>query len=191
MSLAVLDVAFKDTAAEQLRVAIDGPVPGTLCEKVISHPDGVTPPLTLGVLGASHVVFVGKRESPHFAEEVSCTAADGVPLTRAGAAVEARVERLSPEVFVQRTDALRRELGAGHPRSVVAEFPGSPGAITVLSAEPIERGYRWETWHGYPPGQIVWTSNTWTCVGGVQGAKADSVKEGALSIWDAKISATR
>ena len=87
MSLAILDVPFKDTAAEQLRIAFDGQVPDTLCEAVISHPDGKTPSLTLGVLGASHVVFVGKRENPCFTEEISCTAAHGVPLSGAGVMV--------------------------------------------------------------------------------------------------------
>lgn len=179
MSLAILDVPFKDTAAEQLRVAIDGPVPETLCERVISHPDGRTPPLTLGVLGASHVIFVGKREDPHFTEEISCTAAVGVPLSNAGAVVKTRVESLSPEAFVQRTNALRRKFGPGHPRSVVAEFPGSPGAMTVLSAEPIDQGYRWVTWHGYPPGQLVWTSNTWTAAADNQRVAPDSVEGGS------------
>lgn len=179
MSLAILDVPFKDTAAEQLRVAFDGQVPDTLCEAVISHPDGKTPPLTLGVLGASHVVFVGKRKNPCFTEEISCTATHGVPLSGAGVMVKARVENLSPEAFAQRANALQREFGAGHPHSVVAEFPGSPGALTVLSAEPIEQGYRWDTWHGYPPGQLVWTSNTWTAVAGNHGAEADRVKGGS------------
>ncbi|WP_297452852.1 DUF2617 family protein [uncultured Corynebacterium sp.] len=179
MSLAILDVPFKDTAAEQLRVAIDGQVPDTLCETVISHPDGRTPPLTLGVLGASHVVFVGKRENPHFTEEISCAAAHGVPLSRAGVTVNSRVEHLSPEAFAQRANALRREFGAGHPHSVVAEFPGSPDALTVLSAEPIEQGYRWVTWHGYPPGQFVWTSNTWTAVADNQRVAPDSVEGGS------------
>lgn len=181
MSLTHLDVAFQDSAAGDLRVSFGAAVPPLLAAQVVEHVSGAIPPLTLGVLGSSHVVFVGKRQAPLFVEEVSCTAAGGVPLAEAPAAdgsFSARVERLSAAAFGQRTDALRRQLGAGATRSIVAEFPGEAGALTALAAEIVDGGFRWVTWHGYPPEQLVWTSNEWTADASHAGARRRVLPQG-------------
>lgn len=182
MSHIVLNVAFKDTAADQLQVAIGQAIPPTLGEIVVEHPHGAIPPLTLGILGGSHVVFVGTREEPQFVEEVSCTAARGESIASPTCPISVQVVDLDSETFVRRIEDLQRELegldkqllGARNPevpvgvvsQSIIAEFPGAPGAITALSAEAIDGGYRWRTWHGYPPGQLVITANEWTTTSG-------------------------
>lgn len=179
MSLAILDVPLRDTAVEQLRIAFDGQVSDTFCEAVTSHPDGTTPPLIFGALGASYVVLVDKRENSSFTEEVSCTTPHGTPLSGTGVMVRTHAENLSPEAFTQRANTLRYEFRAGYPHLVVAEFPDFPGVLTALSAEPIEQGYRWDTRHGYPPGQLVWMPSTWTTVVDIYEAEANRIKGGS------------
>lgn len=44
--------------------------------------------------------------------------------------------------------------------SLVAQFPGSPLAVTALSAREADGGVCWQTWHAYPQaGELVWTSS--------------------------------
>ncbi len=46
------------------------------------------------------------------------------------------------------------------PNALVAEFPGSPLAVTALSAASCEDGVAWETWHAYPQaGELVYTKS--------------------------------
>ncbi|MCA1655864.1 MAG: DUF2617 family protein [Pseudonocardiaceae bacterium] len=43
--------------------------------------------------------------------------------------------------------------------ALVGEFPGSPLAVTALSARALRTGVAWQTWHAYPQvGELVWTS---------------------------------
>jgi len=49
---------------------------------------------------------------------------------------------------------------AADDHSLVAEFPGSPLAVTALSAREVDDGVCWQTWHAYPQaGELVWTSS--------------------------------
>lgn len=170
MAHVLLDVPFADVSPEQLTVAMNGKVPDMLVSTVVSHSLSTEfPELTLGVLGSSHVVFVGKRECPEFVEEVSCTALGGQSLTEYAAEYSSpgvSIEKLtSSEQLAQRVADIKREVqacqcnkGAG---GVCASFPGSELAITALAARQSETGYEWTTWHVYPPSAIVTTTNSW------------------------------
>jgi hypothetical protein len=116
--------------------------------------------LELRVLGASHQVVIGD-----WSETVAClpdrpgalpaqeTRTLGDYLVR----FEASCSRpASFEATVSRIVAECEE----DPHSLVAEFPGSPLAVTALSARAEGDGVRWETWHAYPQvGELVWTSS--------------------------------
>lgn len=179
MAPVLLDVPFADVTPEQLRVSLNGEVPHMLASTVVSHVRAeVIPPLTLGILGSSHVVFVGKREHPEFVEEVSCTARGGQPLLGRPAELESTQARSvvsGPDVSVEkhssvenlaaRVAGIKREVELARLRAdaggVCAAFPGSDLAITALIAQRSEAGYEWTTWHVYPPSAVVTTRNTW------------------------------
>ena len=85
MALHQLTVTPVDVSGSQLGLALNAPLPQSLASLDLTHPNGSC--LTLGVLGASHVVSVRHRESV-FSEEISCqaeAAGTGLPVT-----VEAR-----------------------------------------------------------------------------------------------------
>jgi hypothetical protein len=43
----------------------------------------------------------------------------------------------------------------------VGAFPGSPDALTVLSARPLATGWSWRSWHVYPAGgEVVRTTGS-------------------------------
>lgn len=179
----LLDVPYADVRAADLRLSTGGEVPPTLADVTVeplpgapSAGAGAVPPLTLGILGASHVAFVGDRGAPVYVEELSCTAVDGVPLAavgpddpaeadagRGGASRAIRVETADAAVFAEVVDLVRSL--ADDPAAVVAEFPGAPGALTALRGIARPGGYDWRTWHLYPGpaggGEVVHSWTRW------------------------------
>jgi hypothetical protein len=116
--------------------------------------------LELRVLGASHQVVLGD-----WSETVACLpdrpgalpARDEQVVDGYSVAFEARVDR--PADFA---DAVSRVIAAcaADPLALVAEFPGSPLAVTALAAGVSGDGVAWQTWHAYPQvGELVWTSS--------------------------------
>jgi hypothetical protein len=116
--------------------------------------------LELRVLGASHQVLLGD-----WSETVAC-------LPDRPGALPAREERTVGDHVVRFEARCDRPVDfastvsrivadcAADPHSLVAEFPGSPLAVTALSAREIEGGVHWQTWHAYPQaGELVWTSS--------------------------------
>lgn len=171
MTAVALDVAFFDVRTDQLRVSFGGPVPESLASAVVRAPG--LPPLTLAVLGASHAVHAGDADAPVFVEEVSCAAPGGVTLADAAAdGFPARVRVLDADAFAQVARDLRDRAAqagvrddGGTAAMLVAEFPGSPDALTSVAGEAGPGGYRWRTWHLYPAagggGEVVETAGAW------------------------------
>ncbi|MFD5868782.1 DUF2617 family protein [Corynebacterium sp. NPDC060344] len=169
-----LDVPFADVRADDLRLSIGGAVPEALAHVTIAaHPltepggHGGASSLTLGVLGSSHVAFVGDAAAPVHVEELSCTAVGGAPLRdvmgeAADHAPAVSVEVLGEGDFGGVVKQMRR-LG-DDPSALVAEFPGRDGAITAVRGEAMPGGFRWRTWHLYPQasgGEVVATRSEW------------------------------
>lgn len=122
---------------------------------------GIT--LELRVLGASHQVVIGD-----WSETVAC-----LP-SRAGL-LPAVAEKTVGDYMVrfdslcdhptdfEKTVSRIVDDCAADPHSLVAEFPGSPLAVTALSASLAGGGVSWQTWHAYPQtGELVWTSSVVT-----------------------------
>lgn len=56
-----------------------------------------------------------------------------------------------------------RHRHTGDGRSLVGAFPGSPDALTVLTARSLPGGWAWRTWHVYPgSGEVVRTTGSLT-----------------------------
>jgi hypothetical protein len=161
-----LAVTPADVSGERLGLALNAPVPAPLASCRLDHPHGGAA-LSLGVLGASHVVSVEHA----FSEEISCTArnlganlperteAPGYRLqSRTHAHDEASFRRLAHDL---RGRCARRAAWLG------GAFPGDDAALTVLAAEPDGAGWRWQTWHLYPGrpagngGTVVHTASRW------------------------------
>jgi hypothetical protein len=152
-----IETRFADSRAADLSLAYGlRPLPALGTHQVTLG--GVT--LELRVLGASHQVVLGS-----FSETVAC-----LP-DRPGAlpAEETRVVgdyavRFSascerPDDFAAAVSRIVADCEAD-PHSLVAEFPGSPLAVTALSARAVDGGVGWTTWHAYPQaGELVWTSS--------------------------------
>ena len=168
MSLHLLDVEPRDVSAGDLGLLLGGSAPAPLAELRLTDAHGGS--LTLGVLGASHVVtaVAGARR---VTEEVSCDAvgAGGEPLPRAvrfpGYELTSAVERTSRAELDATAERLRAAAAAG-PGWLIGAFPGSAGALTALTAQPLPGGgWSWETWHLYPAGdtgEVVTTRSRWT-----------------------------
>lgn len=168
MTLRLLDVAPRDVAAEALGLVLQAPAPAALAE--ISLPDGRGGLLTLGVLGASHVVTAAAG-AHRLTEQVSCDAiaAGGEELPR-----RARLdsyELVSATIPTTRADldrtAARLRARAGRNDSwLCGAFPGTDSAITALVASPLPSGgWTWKTWHLYPHLErnvIVTTKSRWS-----------------------------
>ena len=161
MPLHRLAVAPADVSGAGLRLALNAPAPTPLATHRLVHPNGGS--LTLGVLGASHVITVDDL----FSEEVSCTALGDATLPpRAqapGYRLRSRTSTRGPAAFGRLAEALRTrcERGAHY---LGGAFPGDDAALTVLAAEPDGRGWRWQTWHLYPApagGTVVHTTSRW------------------------------
>lgn len=152
-----IDTRFADSRAADLSLAYGlRPLPALGTHRVTLG--GMT--LELRVLGASHQVVIGG-----WSETVAC-------LPDRTGALPAREEQTVGDYVVrfeascERPDSFEDTVSrivaecAEDPHSLVAEFPGSPLAVTALSARPAPEGIRWETWHAYPQaGELVWTSS--------------------------------
>lgn len=152
-----IETRFADSRAADLSLAYGlRPLPALGTHRVTLG--GVT--LELRVLGASHQVVIGD-----WSETVAClpdrpgalpereTRTVGDYLVR----FEASCSR--PASFDETVSRIVAECEED-PHSLVAGFPGSPLAVTALSARPDKDGVRWETWHAYPQvGELVWTSS--------------------------------
>ena len=168
MSLHLLDVEPRDVSAGELGLLLGGSAPAPLAELRLT--DGRGGSLTLGVLGASHVVTAASGGA-RLTEEVSCDAvgSGGEPLPRSlrspGYELSSTVQRTS-RVELDATAARLRTLAAGTPGWLLGAFPGSAGALTALTAQTLPGGgWSWETWHLYPDGdtgEVVTTRSRWT-----------------------------
>ncbi|RKN11951.1 DUF2617 family protein [Streptomyces radicis] len=153
-----LATPYLDTSAEQLSFAIGLPARPALAVSRIEL-GGVS--LELRLLGASHQVFAGP-----VAETLACLPGEpgGGPPPSVERDVEgwryrfgSRVHRHAPEAFAAEAARLRRAT-ADRPGALCGVFPGSPHAITALTARREADVIIWQTWHAYPQtGQIVET----------------------------------
>ncbi len=162
MPLLQLAVAPADVDGTRLGLALNAPAPPPLASHRLDHPDGGA--LSLGVLGASHVVTV----DGHFSEQVSCTARGhgGELPERAdvgGYHLESRSETHDETTFRRLARELREQC-AQKTGWLGGVFPGDDAALTALAAEPDGAGWRWQTWHLYPTasgGTVVHTASRW------------------------------
>ncbi len=165
MPLHNLAVAPTDVSGARLGLALNAPAPQPLATHLLEHPDGGA--LTLGVLGASHVVSV-EHATRRFSEEVSCNSRQhGCTLPEhadePGYRLESRIEAHDEAAF----RGLARELRERCAREtgwLGGTFPGDDAALTALAAEPDGTGWRWRTWHLYPAasgGTVVHTASRW------------------------------
>jgi len=168
MTVHLLDVVPRDVRADALGLVLDAPAPAALAELTV--PDGRGGSLTLGVLGASHVV-TATVSGLVLTEQVSCdaVAAGGTRLPRSARSGPHRLSsgtraatRAEFEVEARRL----YELAATDPAWLCGTFPGGSGALTALTAAALpRRGWAWESWHLYPGargGIIVTTRSRWT-----------------------------
>jgi hypothetical protein len=152
-----IDTRFADSRAADLSLAYGlRPLPA-LGTHTVALP-GLT--LSLRVLGASHQVVVGD-----WSETVACLpdrpgALPAAEETVVGDfVVRFRAECLRPTDFATRVRQVIADCEADE-NALVGEFPGSPLAVTALSARPHGDGAAWQTWHAYPQvGELVWTSS--------------------------------
>ncbi len=165
MSVHLLDVAPSDVDADALGLVVDAPAPKALAELHLR--DAEAGALTLGVLGASHVV-IASAPGRRFTEQVSCDArrAGGRDLPeldeRAGYRFVSRVERVSADELARRAARLRVQ--AGGDDWICGAFPGDRDALTALTATANDGEWRWRTWHLYPgpvTGTVVETESRW------------------------------
>ena len=155
-----IETPFADSRAADLSLAYGlRPLPALGTHRVTLG--GVT--LELRVLGASHQIVLGE-----FSETVACLPdrPGALPATsrRTVGDYDVRFEASCsrPDDFASAVSRIVAECDAD-PHSLVAEFPGSPLAVTALSARAVPGGVRWETWHAYPQaGELVWTSSVVT-----------------------------
>jgi hypothetical protein len=155
-----IDTRFADSRAADLSLAYGlRPLPALGTHRVTLG--GVT--VELRVLGASHQVVLGD-----WSETVACLPDRPGALPGSSSEVvgdylvrfEARCDR--PADFAATVSRIVADC-ATDPHSLVAEFPGSPLAVTALSARETPGGVSWQTWHAYPQaGELVWTSSVVT-----------------------------
>jgi len=152
-----IDTRFADSRAADLSLAYGlRPLPALGTHTVTLG--GVT--VELRVLGASHQVVLGD-----WSETVAC-----LP-DRLGALPSSEEQVVGDHVvrFTARCDhpddfgaSVSRVIASceADPNALVAEFPGSPLAVTALAASAVGDGVAWQTWHAYPQaGELVWTSS--------------------------------
>lgn len=173
MSLHRLEVEARDVRAGALGLVLDAPAPAALAETSLH--DGTGGGLTLGVIGASHVVTasVGGRR---LTEEVSCDA-----VTAGGSPLPSHVDRDGYELVSECTEMSRaaldelavelRRRAATDEAFLCATFPGADAAVTALTAAPGDgSGWTWQSWHLYPDegkgpdrgkGTVVTTRSRW------------------------------
>lgn len=122
--------------------------------------------LELRLLGASHhvVAAVGDARCP---EVVACgTTPRALPARHDSDVGGARyrfssaTRSYAPAGLARLARDLRRR-AAGAPDALVGVFPGSPDALTVLTARELRNGWAWRSWHVYPaPGEVVRTRSS-------------------------------
>ncbi|MGH3871116.1 MAG: DUF2617 family protein [Pseudonocardiaceae bacterium] len=168
MTVHLLDVPPRDVAADALGLLLHAPAPAALAEATLR--DGHGGLLTLGVLGASHVV-VATLPGYLLTEQVSCDAvgAGGQQLPERkelGAYQLATRTREVPHAELDETAARLRGLAGRSDSWLCAAFPGAGSAMTVLTASVLPPGgWAWRSWHLYPgeqTGSIVTTRSRWT-----------------------------
>jgi hypothetical protein len=125
--------------------------------------------ITLGVLGASHVV-TARRPGHHLTEQVSCDAleAGGQELphyTQRGGYQLASVTRQLPGAELEEIATSLRDLAERSDRWLYGAFPGTSSAITAMTARALPiGGWSWESWHLYPGARtssLVGTRSSW------------------------------
>ncbi|MGH3963871.1 MAG: DUF2617 family protein [Pseudonocardiaceae bacterium] len=168
MSVHLLDVQPRDVTADALGLLLYAPAPAALAET--SFRDGRGGRLTLGVLGASHVV-TATVPGHHLTEQVSCDAVDagGQELpqrAQLGGYQLATVTREVPPAELAETAARLRGLAESSDWWLCGTFPGTGNAMTAMTAGALPAGgWTWESWHLYPggvTGSIVTTRSRWT-----------------------------
>lgn len=163
-----LAVAPADVSGAGLGLVINSPPPEALAALTVSHPDGGT--VTLGVLGASHVVTVS-HESTTFSEEISCFAhsrgGDRLPerADAPGYHMDSAVNEHSESEFRSIATRLRADC-ATEDGWLGGAFPGDAAALTAITVSADGSGWRWRTWHLYPSGAhdggtVVYTESRW------------------------------
>ncbi|HKR51221.1 MAG TPA: DUF2617 family protein [Pseudonocardiaceae bacterium] len=168
MSVHLLDIQPRDVDPDALGLLLHAPAPTALAQ--ISLRDGRGGVLTLGVLGASHVV-TATLPGHHLTEQVSCDAvgAGGQELPqhaqRAGYQLTT-VTRKVPRVELAETAARLHGLAERSDSWLCATFPGDGSAMTAMTAGSLPAGgWSWESWHLYPGkvrNSIVATQSRWT-----------------------------
>ncbi len=167
MSVHLLDVEPRDVAADALGLLLHAPAPAALAETSLR--DGRGGLLTLGVLGASHVV-TATLPGHHLTEQVSCDAvgAGGQELpqrAQLGGYQLATVTREVPRAELEETAARLRDLAESSDSWLCGTFPGTGSAMTAMTAGALPAGgWTWESWHLYPgeeTSSIVTTRSRW------------------------------
>ncbi|MGB3437199.1 MAG: DUF2617 family protein [Actinophytocola sp.] len=152
-----IDTRFADSRAADLSLAYGlRPLPALGTHTVTLG--GLS--VELRILGASHQVVLGD-----WSETVAC-------LPDRPGALPAREEQVVGDYVVRFAARCDRpaDFGAEVSRVIaaceadqnafVAEFPGSPLAVTALSAAVVDNGVAWQTWHAYPQaGELVYTKS--------------------------------
>ncbi|MDO4686708.1 MAG: DUF2617 family protein [Corynebacterium sp.] len=141
-----------DVSASALGLRIDGPLPDVLAERTV---EGPTSTLSLGVIGASHVVSIS-ADSLMFREEMSCNAPAPLPESKCTPHYDfsSTIEVLSPDQLAQRAAAIPTDW-------LIARFPGtSPFHITALHGWWESQAWHWHTLHFYPEEHTVVTSRS-------------------------------
>ncbi|GAB3426141.1 DUF2617 family protein [Flindersiella endophytica] len=159
--LVTIGTPYVDTTANALGFVLGGDALHPLAVRTVRLA-GIE--VELRLLGASHQVFAGAIR-----ETVACLPDVTGPLPRThGQAIEgwsyrftAEVSRPAPREFSQQVKLLRERF-ADLPNALGGVFPGSPEAMTVLSADVLPAGdgsrVTWSTWHTYPQtAEIVMT----------------------------------
>jgi hypothetical protein len=147
--LVTIGTPYIDTTANALGYALGGEALRPLAVREIRLA-GLD--VELRLLGASHQVFAGGIR-----ETVACLPGITGPLPSAvGHDLEgwsyrfsATVSRTDPLEFRQHVKGLRDRF-ADLPNALGGVFPGSPDAMTVLSAAADGPRVTWFTWHTYP-----------------------------------------
>ncbi len=167
MSVHLLEVEPRDIAADALGLLLHAPAPAALAE--ISFHDGRGGSLTLGVLGASHVV-TATVPGHHLTEQVSCDAlgAGGQQLpqhTQLGGYQLSTTTRQVPPGELEQTAARLRSLAENSDTWLCGTFPGAASAMTAMTAGALPNGgWTWDSWHLYPgeeTSSIVTTRSRW------------------------------
>lgn len=155
--LVTIGSPYVDTNADALSFALGGEALRPLAVKPVRLA-GLD--VELRLLGASHQVFAGAIR-----ETVACLAGVRGPLPQAvghdadgwSYRFSATVSRTDPIEFRQQVKELRDRF-ADLPNALGGVFPGSPDAMTVLSADSDGTHVTWSTWHTYPQtGEVVMT----------------------------------